>query len=80
MKHYHTLNAHWQAHIISLLPPKDKKYVPYPMPTGFDPYWMPLTVLCNNAFSWTDKDGHWQGDKYNSDAMCICAYHRDFEE
>jgi len=54
--------------------------IPFPMPNGFEPYMIPLISECNNSLSWTDSNGHWQGDGYNTDAMCIYAVHRDIDK
>ena len=39
-----------------------------------------LFKACNLSFAWTDKAGHWQGDKYNPDGMCINHCREDLED
>lgn len=44
-------------------------------PTSGKPY-----KVCNLSFAWTGADGHWRGDKYNSDGMCINHCGENLEE
>ncbi len=74
MRHYHNWSI-WQQYSITWnpLPP-----MPFPMPNGFDPMWI-CDLPCDNALTWTDNKGHWQGDKYNPDGMCCFAINREIK-
>lgn len=36
--------------------------------------------VCNNPFSWTDSRGHWRGDSYNPNRLCMSASRCDLDK